>query len=216
LHHHLVDVEAAKQLIEMQLKDIENIRTKAPYGFEYTFWEDFTAKIIDRIFGNESEQRHGFEQAGRGECFSVFESYSDQQRRENFLEILNFKKEYLTNLIKELDDYGKEIKRSATNGEQETPASGDSGLVAGGFNVPGKTMLSPLDRTIGKIIENISNPLSQKEAGTKLRLLRDELLKPNPSWIVIKQSMAFLLELGREQFFAILPFIVLYHRKITD
>jgi len=209
------DLEAAKQLIEMQLKDIENIRAKAPYGFEYTFWEDFTAKILDRIFSNESGQRHGFEQAGRGECFSVFESYSDQQRRENFIEILNCKKEYLINLIKGLETNGKEKTAPAPDAGRETPVGGDSGIYPGGFNVTGKTMLSPLDRAIGSILEKITSPVAQQEAGTKLRLLRDELLQPNPSWTVVKPAMAFLLELGRDEFFAILPFIVLYHRKIT-
>ena len=96
------DLEAAIQLLEMQLKDIDNILTKAPYGLEYTFWEDFTARIIDRIYGNESSQRHGFEQAGREGCFSVFESYSERQRREDYIENVNCKKESLEHLNKDL------------------------------------------------------------------------------------------------------------------
>ncbi|MCL6638138.1 MAG: hypothetical protein K6T80_00475 [Firmicutes bacterium] len=200
----------------MQLKDIENIRTKAPYGFEYTFWEDFTAKIIDRIFGNESVQRHGFEQAGRGDCFSVFETCSDQQRRENFMEILNFKKEYLKNLIDELEAYRKKKEISAADGNKDDPDDGGNETNIFGFTVPGNTVLSPLDRTIGSILEKVKNREAGEEAGKKLRILRDELLKPNPSWPVVKSSMAFLLELGRDEFFAILPFIVLYHRKIVD
>lgn len=100
------DLEVASQLIEMQIRDITNIITKAPYGVEYTFWEDFTARIIDRIYGDESKQRHGFEQAGRGGCYSVFESYSEFQRRDDYIEILNCKKEFLESLLADIKAAG--------------------------------------------------------------------------------------------------------------
>jgi len=115
------DLAAAIQLIEMQLKDVDNIRTKVPYGLEYSFWENFTAKIIDRIYGNDSRQRHGFEQAGRGGCFSVFDTYSEHQRREDFLEILSCKKEYLENLIKDLNNRIQAAVNAAHHGLMNSP-----------------------------------------------------------------------------------------------
>ncbi|MDD4237120.1 MAG: hypothetical protein PHT62_00995 [Desulfotomaculaceae bacterium] len=45
-----------------------------------------------------------FEQAGRGGRFSVFVFYSEHQRREDFMEILNCKKDYLENLIRDLEN----------------------------------------------------------------------------------------------------------------
>lgn len=202
------DLEAAKQLIEMQIKDIENIRTKAPYGLEYTFWEDFTAKIIDRIFGKDSLQRHGFEQAGRGGCFSVFESYSEHQRREDFIEILNCKKEYLESLIKELD----ELKKT-----KESKVQADNRPVTEQYEEILKShAVSPLDRTIAEILAKIHDPEVLKEARSHLLELRDEILKPTPSWSRLKGPLAWLINYGKDEFFSILAFVVLYIRKITD
>lgn len=205
------DLEAAKQLIEMQLKDIENIRTKAPYGLEYTFWEDFTAKIIDRIYGDESSQRHGFEQAGRGGCFSVFESYSEFQRREDFNEILNCKKEYLENLIKDLE-------RLQRGTEPESPYAEENLInFEGNYEEIARSHeASPLDRTIAEILSKIKDPAVLKEAKIKLLELREELYKPAPSWTKLKNAMIWLIDYGKEEFFSILPFIVLYIRKIED
>lgn len=208
------DVDAAQQLIEMQLKDIENIRSKAPYGLEYTFWEDFTAKIIDRIFGNESNQRNGFEQAGRGGCFSVFESYSERQRREDFLEILNCKEDYLKKLIKDLEHYRQ---GSANGAPQEDIDPGislkhDMKLE----DVINSDASSPLDRAIAEILLKIKNPEARHLAEANLVELRDELLKPTPSWAKLKKSMIWLINFGKEEFFTILPYIVLYIRRIVD
>jgi len=200
------DLEAAKQLIEMQIKDIENIRSKAPYGLEYTFWEDFTAKIIDRIFGKDSLQRHGFEQAGRGGCFSVFESYSEHQRREDFLEILNCKKEYLENIIKELDELKKAKESKKLEADSEINYE----------EILKSHAVSPLDRTIAEILAKISDPELLKEARSHLLELRDEILKPTPSWSKLKGPLAWLINYGKEEFFSILAFVVLYIRKITD
>ncbi len=208
------DLDAAIQLIEMQLKDIANIGAKVPYGLEYSFWEDFTAKIIDRVYGKESRQRHGFEQAGRSECFSVFDNYSEYQRREDFLEILRCKQEYLENLIRDLA--GRAV-------DQDSPASGEINE----FGLPAKKDYysdeisktrdaSPLDYAVYEIISKIKDPALLKEARLNLIALRDELLKPNPSWAKLKQNMIWLIEFGKEEFFSILPFIVLYIRKISD
>jgi DNA mismatch repair protein MutS len=46
--------------------------------------------------------------------------------------------------------------------------------------------------------------------------LRDELLKPAPSWAVLREHMVWLILFGKKEFFSILPFIVLYVRKIAD
>lgn len=208
------DVDAAQQLIEMQLKDIENIRSKAPYGLEYTFWEDFTAKIIDRIFGNESNQRNGFEQAGRGGCYSVFESYSERQRREDFLEILNCKEEYLKKLIKDLEHY----RQGSTNGAPQEDV--DTGISLKHDmkleDVINSDASSPLDRAIAEILLKIKNPEARHLAEANLVELRDELLKPTPSWAKLKKSMIWLINFGKEEFFTILPYIVLYIRRIVD
>lgn len=207
------DLEAAKQLIEMQLKDIGNIGTKVPYGLEYSFWEDFTAKIIDRIYGSGSRQRHGFEQAGRDGCFSVFDTYSEYQRREDFLEILRCKQEYLENLIRDLDvrtlDPGAETSEINEFGlppksdvySEEKSKTSDA---------------SPLDHAVYDILSKIKDPALLTEARLNLIALRDELLKPNPSWAKLKHYMIWLIEFGKEEFFSILPFIVLYIRKISD
>ncbi len=207
------DLEAAKQLIEMQLKDIDNIFTKVPYGLEYTFWEDFTAKIIDRIYGNESSQRHGFEQAGRGGCFSVFESYSEHQRRENYIEIVNCKKEYLENLIRDLENRHKGTGMEmpgAENREVFADLSDDLEDISKSEEV------SPLDRTIAQILAKIQDPSRFREARTNLLGLRDELLKPAPSWAVLREHMVWLILFGKQELFSVLPFIVLYVRKIVD
>lgn len=210
----IVDLEAAKQLIEMQLKDIDNIRSKAPYGLEYTFWEDFTAKIIDRIYGNESDQRHGFEQAGRGGCFSVFESYSESQRREDFVEIVNCKKEYLEDLIRDLENH----QRGSKPGPIPIESSSDNTTGQNGsFEATFKSKeASPLDRAVSDILSKIKDPSILKEAEFNLLELRDELLKPAPSWARLKKSMIWLIEFGKEEFFSVLPFIVLYIRKIVE
>lgn len=208
------DLDAAKQLIEMQLKDIDNIRSKAPYGFEYTFWEDFTAKIIDRIYGNESNQRHGFEQAGRGGCFSVFESYSESQRREDFIEIVNCKKEYLEDLIRDLESHQHGSKPGSVSEESSFDKATEQD---GGFDFSFKSKeASPLDRAVSGILSKIKDPMVLKEAELNLLELRDELLKPAPSWSRLKRSMIWLIEFGKEEFFSILPFIVLYIRKIAE
>lgn len=210
----LEDLEAARQLIEMQLRDINNIRSKAPYGLEYTFWEDFTAKIIDRIYGNESSQRQGFEQAGRGGCFSVFESYSERQRREDFIEIVNCKKEFLENLIHDLESIhlGSE---SGPTPEEINPAK-TSGYDYNYEDILKSQASSPLDRAVAEILFKIKDPVILKEAKLNLLELRDELLKPTPSWAKLKNSMIWLIEFGKEEFFSILPFIVLYIRKIVE
>lgn len=207
------DLDAAKQLIEMQLKDIDNIFTKVPYGLEYTFWEDFTARIIDRIYGNGSSQRHGFEQAGRGGCFSVFESYSERQRRENYIEIVNCKKEYLENLVRDLENRQKGPETElpwAENREVFADMSKDLEDISRSEEV------SPLDRTIAQILAKVQDPSSFREVRTNLLGLRNELLKPAPSWAVLREYMVWLIQLGRQEFFSVLPFIVLYVRKITD
>ena len=207
------DLEAASQLIYMQIKDIANIITKAPYGFEYTFWEDFTAKIIDRIYGNESTQRHGFEQAGRGGCFSVFESYSEHQRREDFIEILNCKKDYLENLISAL-----EHRQSAM---AYNPAEENQPDYAAHFYNNLESLLkseevSPLDRTIAEILSRIKEPSILHEARANLLELRLEMLTAAPSWTRMKKPMTWLIGFGKKEFFSILPFIVVYIRKIVD
>lgn len=208
------DLEAAKQLIEMQLRDIDNIRSKAPYGLEYTFWEDFTAKIIDRIYGNESSQRHGFEQAGRGGCFSVFESYSELQRREDFIEILNCKKEYLENLIRDLENHQRGLESGPIPEESNLDKiTGHDGHFQ--CNLKSKEA-SPLDRAVADILSKIKDPSVLKEAESNLLELRDELLKPSPSWAKLKKSMIWLIEFGKDEFFSVLPFIVLYIRKIVE
>jgi len=204
------DLDAAKQLIEMQLKDIDNIRTKAPYGLEYTFWEDFTAKIIDRIYGSDSSQRHGFEQAGRGGCFSVFESYSEHQRREDFLEILNLKKEFLENLIKDIE--------CRQGGSISTDKGIDTGIT---FDDDYRKILesedaSPLDREVAEILSRIKDSAVLKEARNNLLSLRDELYKPAPSWSNLKKPLIWLIEFGKDDFFHILQYIVLYIRKIVE
>ncbi|KUK82625.1 MAG: Uncharacterized protein XD97_0385 [Pelotomaculum thermopropionicum] len=205
------DLEAAKQLIEMQLKDIKNIRTKAPYGLEYTFWEDFTAKIIDRIYGEESSQRHGFEQAGRGGCFSVFESYSDFQRREDFNEILNCKKDFLENLITDLERIHRGTESNSVVVEDYLIDCEDNFE-----DISQSHAASPLDRTIAEILAKIKDPAILKEAKLHLLKLREELYKPAPSWEKLKHCMIWLIDYGKEEFFSILPFIVLYIRKIVD
>ncbi|MCL6634792.1 MAG: hypothetical protein K6T29_03355 [Peptococcaceae bacterium] len=210
------DLEAAIQLLEMQLRDIDNLRSKAPYGLEYTFWEDFTAKIIDRIYGNESSQRHGFEQAGRGGCFSVFESYSESQRREDFIEILNCKKEYLENLIRELEEQrtrGLGSGPAAVAGGQEKGAAFHEGNYE---EILKSQNASPLDRAVAEILSRIRDPAVLEEAQANLLELRDELLKPAPSWSKLKKHMIWLIEFGKDEFFSILPFIVLYIRKIVE
>jgi len=210
----LEDLEAARQLIEMQLRDINNIRSKAPYGLEYTFWEDFTAKIIDRIYGNESSQRQGFEQAGRGGCFSVFESYSERQRREDFIEIVNCKKEFLENLIHDLESIHLGSKSDPAP-EEINPAK-TSGYDYNYEDILKSQASSPLDRAVAEILSKIKDPVILKEAKLNLLELRDELLKPAPSWAKLKKSMIWLIEFGKEEFFSILPFIVLYIRKIVE
>lgn len=207
------DLEAAKQLIEMQLRDIDNILTKVPYGLEYTFWEDFTAKIIDRIYGNESSQRHGFEQAGRGGCFSVFESYSEHQRREDFTEIIICKKDYLENLIKDLE--GRQ-GGSGTELTVEEHREVFTGLDNNLEDILKSEEVSPLDRTIAEILSKIQDPTKLIEARLNLLELRDELLKPAPSWTALKEHMIWLILYGKKEFFSILPYIVLYVRKIVD
>ena len=207
------DLEAAKQLIEMQLKDIDSILTKVPYGLEYTFWEDFTARIIDRIYGNESSQRHGFEQAGREGCFSVFESYSEHQRREDFIEIVNCKKEYLENLIKDLEN---RLRGSGTELTTEEHREVFADLSNNLEDILKSEEVSPLDRTIAQILSKIEDPSRFTEARSNLLELRDELLKPAPSWAVLKEHMVWLILFGKKEFFSILPFIVLYVRKIAD
>lgn len=210
----LEDLEAARQLIEMQLRDINNIRSKAPYGLEYSFWEDFTAKILDRIYGNESNQRQGFEQAGRGGCFSVFESYSERQRREDFIEIVNCKKEFLENLIHDLKSThpGSETGPAPEEINQAKTSSYDYNYE----DILKSQASSPLDRAVAEILSKIIDPVLLKEAKLNLLELRDELLKPTPSWAKLKNSMIWLIELGKEEFFSILPFIVLYIRKIVE
>jgi hypothetical protein len=207
------DLEAAKQLIEMQLKDIDSILTKVPYGLEYTFWEDFTARIIDRIYGNESSQRHGFEQAGREGCFSVFESYSEHQRREDFIEIVNCKKEYLENLIKDLEN---RLRGSGTELTAEEHREVFADLSNNLEDILKSEEVSPLDRTIAQILSKIEDPSRFTEARSNLLELRDELLKPAPSWAVLREHMVWLILFGKKEFFSILPFIVLYVRKIAD
>lgn len=208
------DLEAAKQLIEMQLNDIDNIVTKVPYGLEYNFWENFTSKIIDRIYGNDSRQRHGFEQAGRGGCFSVFDTYSEHQRREDFLEILSCKKEYLENLIKDLDSriLGPELEASEGINEFGLPPETD----VYSEEISKTRDAAPLDHAVYEILSKIKDPALLKEARLNLIALRDELLKPNPSWARLKHNMIWLIEFGKEEYFSILPFIVLYIRKISD
>ncbi|TEB06836.1 hypothetical protein Psch_00369 [Pelotomaculum schinkii] len=206
------DLEAARQLIEMQIKDIAHVITKAPYGFEYTFWEDFTAKIIDRIYGNESSQRHGFEQAGRGGCFSVFESYSEHQRREDFIEILNCKKDYLENLIRELENR----QRSNAGNQAEESHPDGSRLFNDLDALLNSEEVSPLDRTIAEILSGIQDPAVLQEARQHLLELREELLTASPSWSRMKKPMVWLIEFGKKEFFAILPFIAVYIRKISD
>jgi hypothetical protein len=208
------DLDAAKQLIEMQLKDIDNIGTKVPYGLEYSFWENFTAKIIDRIYGDDSRQRHGFEQAGRGGCFSVFDTYSEHQRREDFLEILGCKKEYLENLIKDLNvrTHGSEPEALEDINEFGLPAITD----IYSEEISKSRDASPLDHVLYEILSKIKDPALLKEARLNLIALRDELLKPNPSWAKLKHNMIWLIEFGKEEYFSILPFIVLYIRKISD
>lgn len=207
------DLAAASQLIEMQIKDIENIITKAPYGFEYTFWEDFTAKIIDRIYGNESIQRHGFEQAGRGECFSVFESYSEHQRREDFIEILNCKKEYLENLAGDLKNRkDPNVLNPVEDHEQDSFPNFKSDLES----LLKSEEISPLDRTIAEILSGIKEPSLLEAARENLLELREELLNHAPSWNKIKKPLTWLIDFGRKEFFLILPFIVIYIRKIVD
>ena len=208
------DLDAAKQLIEMQLKDIDTISTKVPYGLEYSFWEDFTAKIIDRVYGNDSRQSHGFEQAGRGGCFSVFDTYSEHQRREDFLEILNCKKEYLENLIKDLDIRIQGFETESPDGINEFGLAGYTDVFS---EETSKTSdASPLDHALYEILSKIKDPALLKEARLNLVGLRNELLKPNPSWTHLKHNMIWLIEFGKEEFFSILPFIVLYIRKISD
>ncbi len=208
------DLDAAIQLIEMQLNDIDNIGAKVPYGLEYSFWEDFTAKIIDRIYGKDSRQRHGFEQAGRGECFSVFDNYSEYQRREDFLEILKCKKEYLENLIRDLADrtIDPDPEASAEINEFGLPPKKDYYSE----EISRTRDASPLDQAVYEIISKIKDPALLKEARLNLIALRDELLKPKPSWAKLKRNMIWLIEFGKEEFFSILPFIVLYIRKISD
>ncbi len=208
------DLAAAVQLIEMQLKDIDNIRTKVPYGLEYSFWENFTAKIIDRIYGNDSRQRHGFEQAGRGGCFSVFDTYSEHQRREDFLEILICKKEYLENLIKDLNNRIQGTMPESSNGINEFGIPADMDVYS--EEISKSHDASPLDHAVYEIISKIKDPALKKEARTNLIALRNELLRPVPSWIRLKKHMIWLIEFGKEEFFSILPFIVLYIRKIAD
>lgn len=210
----LDDLEAAIQLIEMQLKDVDNLRTKVPYGLEYTFWEDFTAKIIDRIYGNESSQRYGFEQAGRDGCFSVFESYSERQRREDFVEIVNAKKEYLEDLIKDLGNLknGSDGNLNPEEIDREKSTEHDFDFK----EVLESKEASPLDRAVAEILSRIKEPAVLKEASINLLELRNELLKPAPSWKMLKKSMIWLIEFGKEEYFYILPFIVLYIRKIVE
>jgi hypothetical protein len=204
------DLKAASQLIEMQIKDIANIITMAPYGYEYTFWEDFTAKIIDRIYGNESAQRHGFEQAGQGGCFSVFESYSEHQRREDFIEILNCKKEYLENLVRDLKSY----KSSAPVEEyhQDYSTNFNNNL----DSLSKSEEISPLDRAIAEILSSIKEPPLLQEARKNLLEIRTELLTAAPAWSRLKQPLTWLVDIGKREFFLILPFIVVYVRKIVD
>lgn len=208
------DLDAAKQLIEMQLNDINNIGAKVPYGLEYSFWENFTAKIIDRVFGNESRQRHGFEQAGRGGCFSVFDTYSEHQRREDFLEILNCKKEYLENLIRDLEGRAHDTGSGASDDTNEFGLPPESDIYSEENSKSHDA--SPLDHAVYEILSKIKDPALLKEARLNLIALRDELLKPNPSWARLKHNMIWLIEFGKEEFFSILPFIVLYIRKISD
>lgn len=208
------DLAAAVQLIEMQLKDVDNIRTKVPYGLEYSFWENFTAKIIDRIYGNDSRQRHGFEQAGRDGCFSVFDTYSEHQRREDFLEILSCKREYLENLIKDLNNRIQGTMPESANGINEFGIT--AGVDAYSEEISKSRDASPLDHAVYEIIAKIKDPALKKEARINLIALRDELLRPAPSWMRLKKHMIWLIEFGKEEFFSILPFIVLYIRKISD
>lgn len=208
------DLDAAKQLIEMQLKDIANIGTKVPYGLEYSFWEDFTAKIIDRVYGNDSRQSHGFEQAGRGGCFSVFDTYSEHQRREDFLEILNCKKEYLENLIKDLDIRIHGSEPESSENINEFGLAGYTDVFS--EEISKTSNASPLDHALYEVLSKIKDPALLKEARLNLISLRNELLKPNPSWVNLKHNMIWLIEFGKEEFFSILPFIVLYIRKISD
>ncbi|MHB1042567.1 MAG: hypothetical protein ACYC0Q_06990 [Eubacteriales bacterium] len=207
------DIEAARQLIEMQIKDIDNIRNKVPYGLEYTFWEDFTARIIDRIFGNGSEERQAFEQAGRDGCFSVFESYSDRQRREDFAEILRCKKEYLEVLKKTLGrhaaDQDKPDREDSPDEIHEISGGSNDGVATG-------SALSPLDSALENILAGLNSRELRLQAGQKFKALRVELHKPSPSWVVIKSLLAWLPELGREEYFTVLSHIVPYRPRIVD
>jgi hypothetical protein len=76
--------------------------------------------------------------------------------------------------------------------------------------------VSPLDRTIAEILFRIKEPSILQEARKNLLELREELLTATPSWDRMKKPMIWLIGFGKKEFFEILPFIVVYIRKIVD
>ena len=198
----------------MQLKDIDKYKGQSALWSGIFFGRTLLLKLSIVFTERIPRQRHGFEQAGRGECFSVFDNYSEYQRREDFLEILKCKKEYLENLIRDLADrtIDPDPEASAEINEFGLPPKKDYYSE----EISRTRDASPLDQAVYEIISKIKDPALLKEARLNLIALRDELLKPKPSWAKLKRNMIWLIEFGKEEFFSILPFIVLYIRKISD
>ena len=95
------DLEAAIQLLQMQLKDIDNILQKPLTDWSIPSGKTLLARIIDQFTEMSQVNGTGLSRLD-GRLLSVFESYSERQRREDYIEIVNCKKEYLENLIKDL------------------------------------------------------------------------------------------------------------------
>jgi hypothetical protein len=55
-----------------------------------------------------------------------------------------------------------------------------------------------------------------QEARKNLLELRAELLTAAPAWPRLKQPLTWLVNFGKKEFFLILPFVVVYVRKILD
>lgn len=194
---------AYTQKLKEQRRSVGLIQFETSADRNFVKWETLTENLVITCFGEKSNQHLQFKSLVRQ--LSTGRELSFEHR----LDSSEFKgkiKDLLTNLIEEL-----ELKTETTVSKKSGPAT----LVNTRVEVTA-TQISiqktEINQTISQVLENIRenapNDEVVREAEKLLKEFEAELKKDKPTWSVIKNTLAWLLNFSREAFLQVLPILI--------
>lgn len=205
--------QKAANLLQEQLEKIQSIKELNPDHADFELWKEDCVTIFNEFFPDERRFIDNFEwSAFRVNRIKYEEEVGlfTQEDQEAYLKGLQGAEVAIKAALRKLELFG--IK------PQTTPKTDHKGVTVQITNNLTNQQSVNMTVTFDQIIQSIQNsthtPEEKQEATDKVNELNEELKKENPSWEKIKSVLGWILNLSKDVFIQVLPYILDKYSKI--